>query len=133
MSAPTTTGAPHPPRDDPPRRELPAPEDRGTLRVHPSVVRRIAERCADLTPGVVRAPRGLGRGDQGSRAHVSGDGNDVDIALDVALRYPTAVRGAAAALRRRVAEEVRRVTGYHVRSVHVTVSALLPETTPRVE
>ncbi|MCP2258328.1 putative conserved protein YloU, alkaline shock protein (Asp23) family [Streptoalloteichus tenebrarius] len=134
MSAPPTAASAgeRPPGADAPR-DLPDPADRGRLRVNPSVVRRIAERCADLTPGTVRAPRGMGRGDRGARAHVSGSGHDVDIELDVALRYPSAVRETADALRHRITEEVSRVTGYHVRSVHVTVSALLPETPPRVE
>lgn len=113
-------------------------EDRGTLEVHPSVVRKVAERAADSVTAVVRSPRkiaGIGAGEHGASARVSGFGGDVDVALDVALRYPSPVREVADELRSHVTDEVHRITGYRVRSVRVTVSALLPEPsrTSRVE
>lgn len=109
-------------------------EERGTLEVHPSVVRKVAERVADLTPGTLRAPRriaGIEAGEQGASAKVDGAGGDVEIALDVALQYPSPVHELAEQLRHRVTDEVHRITGYRVRSVRVTVSALLPDTRPR--
>ncbi len=116
--------------------QLPA-EDRGSLEVHPTVVRKVAERAADATPGVVRAPRkiaGIGAGEQGASAKIDGFGNEVDVMLDVALRYPSPVRELTDEMRRRVTDEVHRITGYRVRSVRITVSALLPESrTRRVE
>ncbi|MGH4022522.1 MAG: Asp23/Gls24 family envelope stress response protein [Pseudonocardiaceae bacterium] len=111
-------------------------DDRGTLEVNPSVVRKVAQWAADLTPGTLRAPRrvaGIGAGEHGSTAKVDGAGNDIDITLDVALRYPSPVREITDQVRRQVTDEVRRITGYRVRAVRVTVSALLPETRPRVE
>lgn len=114
--------------------DQPSPEDRGTLEVHPSVVRKVAERAADETPGTLRAPRKIiGTGEHGASAKIDGFGNDIDISLDVAMRYPSPVRELAEDLRRRVTDEVHRITGYRVRSVRVTVSALLPESRPRVE
>lgn len=123
--------------EDPPGPDRPTADDRGTLEVHPIVVRKVAERVADLTPGTLRAPRriaGMDAGEQGASAKVGGFGGDVDVMLDVALRYPSPVRELADQLRRRVTEEVHRITGYRVRSVRVTVSALLPDPPrPRVE
>ena len=117
--------------------ERPPIEDRGILEVHPSVVRKVAERVADLTPGTLRATRriaGIDAGEQGASAKVGGFGGDVDVTLDVALRYPSPVRELTDELRRRVTEEVHRITGYRVRSVRVKVSALLPDPPrPRVE
>lgn len=109
-------------------------EERGTLEVHPTVVRKVAERAADETPGTQRVPRrvaGIGAGQQGSSAKVTGSGGEVDVALDLAVRYPSPVRDLADEVRRNVTGAVRRLTGYRVRSVRVTVSALLPEARPR--
>lgn len=120
-----------------PNGTLPVPEERGALKVHQIVVRKVAEHAADGTPGTLPARRtvaGISAGQQGASAKVDNRGDEVDIRLDVALRYPAPVRETVAELRRRVTEEVRRITGYHAHSVDVTVSALLPEPTrPRVE
>lgn len=117
--------------------DLPATEDRGSLEVHPTVVRKVAERAADSTPGAVKAPRriaGIGAGEQGASAKIDGFGGEVDVTLDVALRYPSPVRELTDDMRRRVTDEVQRITGYQVRSVRITVSALLPQSRPsRVE
>lgn len=110
--------------------DRPATEDRGTLEVHPSVVRKVAERAADLTDGTLRSQRriaGIDAGEHGVSAKVDGFGGDVDITLDVALRYPSPVPELADSLRQRVTEEVRRITGYRVRSIRINVSSLLPE------
>ena len=119
-----------------PDKVLSAPEERGALEVHQTVVRKVAEHAADDTPGTLptrRTVAGVGVGQQGASAKVGG-GGEVDIRLEVALRYPAPVRETVAELRRRVTDEVRHITGYHVHSVDVTVAALLPESTrPRVE
>jgi uncharacterized alkaline shock family protein YloU len=121
----------------PDRAVLAAPEERGALEVHQTVVRKVAEHAADTTPGTLptrRTVAGVGVGQQGASAKVGAGGGEVDIRLEVALRYPEPVRETVAELRRRVLDEVRRITGYQVHSVDVTVSALLPEPTrPRVE
>ena len=112
--------------------KLPAPEERGSLEVSPTVVRKVAQRAADRTPGTLRASRRTG-GKHGSSARVDGTDSTVDIVLDVALRYPAPVREITETVRRQVTDEVRRIPGYRVRAVTFTVSALLPETRPRVE
>lgn len=110
--------------------ERPAVEDRGTLRVHPAVVARIAERAADATAGTVAVSHRFataGTGRRGCGARVSDRGDALDIALNVAVRYPASVSGLSERLRGRVSEQVQRLTGRRVRRVAVTVSALLPE------
>ncbi|MGQ0837875.1 Asp23/Gls24 family envelope stress response protein [Actinokineospora sp.] len=113
-----------------------APEDRGGLRIDPVVVRKVAQRAADETPGTTAVQRklaGLGIGSQGSTATVTGDGDHVELRIDLALHYPAAVREVVADVRARVTEAVERITAYRVRGVDVTVSALRPEIRPRVE
>ncbi|AHH95999.1 hypothetical protein GCM10010174_51250 [Kutzneria viridogrisea] len=105
------------------------PEERGSLRIDPSVVRKLAEHAADLAPGTARAGR------RGASAKVSGSGNEVDLRLELGLSYPAQVRETVAAVREQVSGEVQRLTGYRVRSVDVVVSALLaaPISRNRVE
>ncbi|SFB45177.1 Uncharacterized conserved protein YloU, alkaline shock protein (Asp23) family [Amycolatopsis marina] len=118
--------------DSPP---LPEPEERGSLSIGHTVVRKVAQRAADDVPGTTRAQRrvaGLGVGAHGANVHVSGRDNDVDLALDLALRYPSPVRETASAVRASVTEEVERITSYRVRTLSVTVSALEAARPPRV-
>lgn len=108
-------------------------DERGRLRIDPSVVRKVAERAADLTPGVVPVTRkvtGISLGSTGVTAHVTITGQRVDLCVELALRYPGAVRCTADELRRRIADEVQRITSYQVNSTAVTVTALLPEPEP---
>ncbi|MDT8914058.1 Asp23/Gls24 family envelope stress response protein [Amycolatopsis sp. PS_44_ISF1] len=111
---------------DRPRAGLAEPGERGTLSIAHAVVRKIAQHAADQVPGTVRAGR------TGARVRVGGQDNDVDLALDLALRYPGPVRAVTGDVRSKVTEEVERITAYRVRSVAVTVSALLPDARPRV-
>jgi uncharacterized alkaline shock family protein YloU len=103
-----------------------AREDRGRLEVDPAVVRKVARRAADHAPATLRTPRG-------TTVRVSGHGADVNLSVELALRYPVAVREAVAEVRDRVRGDVERITGYRVRGVDVTVAALLPESRSRVE
>lgn len=122
-------------RTDRPPAELPPPEQRGTLEVSQSVVRKVAEHAADQVPGTIRATRrmaGVGLGLRGATVRVGGSGNEVELSIDLALAYPSPVREIVADLREQVAAQVMRTTGYQVRSVDVTVSALQPEERPRV-
>ncbi|TCP55280.1 putative alkaline shock family protein YloU [Tamaricihabitans halophyticus] len=112
------------------------PEDRGTLHIADAVVRKVAQRTADLVPGTARAQRkvaGVGIGTTGSTAKVTCQGNEAEVQLDIAVHYPTPIRPVVAEIRERVIDEVARITAYRVRGVKVTVSALLPETQARVE
>ncbi|MFI5608194.1 Asp23/Gls24 family envelope stress response protein [Amycolatopsis sp. NPDC051903] len=120
---------------DLPRGDLAEPEERGSLSIAHAVVRKVAQHAADQVPGTVLAERrvaGLARGRSGATAKVGGEDNDVDLALDLALRYPAPVRAVTGDVRAKVTEEVERITAYHVRSIAVTVSALLPDASPRV-
>jgi hypothetical protein len=76
------------------------PDERGQLRIDPSVLRKIAEHTADLTPGTLRARRtvaGVGVGSAGATAKATVTGQRVDLRVELALRYPGALhRGTAA-------------------------------------
>ena len=107
-------------------RTLAEPAERGTLTIGHAVVRKIAQHAADRVPGTARDGR------KGAKAKVGGLDNDVDLALDLALHYPAAVRAVVGDVREKVTEEVELLTGYRVRTLAVTVSALLPDVPPRV-
>lgn len=112
------------------------PEERGRLRIDPSVLCKIAERTADLTPDTLPAPRtvaGVGLGNAGATAKATVSGQRVDLLIELALRYPGPVRSTVDRLRSRIGDEVRRITGYQVRSIAVTVTALLPEPSPGLQ
>ncbi|HEY6421887.1 MAG TPA: Asp23/Gls24 family envelope stress response protein [Pseudonocardiaceae bacterium] len=111
------------------------PDDRGRLRIDPSVLRKVAEHTADHTPGTVAAPRtvaGVGLGATGATARVTVTTQRVDLRVELALRYPGPVRTIVDQLRARITDELQRITGYQVRSIAVTVTALLPEPSSRV-
>nr|WP_202507770.1 Asp23/Gls24 family envelope stress response protein [Amycolatopsis rubida] len=100
-----------------------------------AVVRKVAQHAADQVPGTMLTERrvaGVSTGMTGTSAKVSGSDNDVELSLDLALRYPAPVREVTGQVRAKVVEEVERITSYHVRSVAVTVTALLPDVPPRV-
>lgn len=101
--------------------------ERGTLEIAFSVVRRIAEHAADTTEGTIRTERrlvGVGLGEAGSTAKVSGYGDQVDLRLEVPLAYPAPIALTVEAVRGNVRERVQTLTGYAVRALDVTVSAL---------
>lgn len=128
-----TETPPEPSTPDEP--ELPPPERRGRLEIDQSVVRKVAEHTADLVPGTVKATRrlvGVEVGERGATVRVSGSGNQVELSVDLALKYPSAIREIVADVRTQISEQVGKTTGYRVQAVDVTVSALLPETQPRV-
>jgi uncharacterized alkaline shock family protein YloU len=112
------------------------PEERGRLRIDPLVLRKIAEHTVDLMPDTLPAPRtvaGVGLGNAGATAKATVSGQRVDLLLELALRYPGPVRSTVDRLRSRIGDEVRRITGYQVRSIAVTVTALLPEPSPGLQ
>ncbi|SFQ60298.1 Uncharacterized conserved protein YloU, alkaline shock protein (Asp23) family [Amycolatopsis arida] len=114
---------------------LPDPGERGTLTVDHTVVRKVARRAADRVDGTARVERriaGIGVGEHRAGVTISEHGNDVDLALDLALRYPAPVREVAAAVRAAVTAEVGRITGYRVRGVAITVSTLRPDVASHV-
>ncbi|WP_344856430.1 Asp23/Gls24 family envelope stress response protein [Amycolatopsis ultiminotia] len=121
---------------DLPRDEPPEPAERGSLSIAHAVVRKVAQHAADQVPGTVPSAHrvaGVHTGTSGATVKVGGSDNDVDLALELALRYPAPVRTVTGEVRSKVTEEVERITSYHVRSLAVTVSALLPDVRPRVQ
>lgn len=106
------------------------PDARGRLDIHPAVLRKIVEYAADQAPGILRRARtvaGFDVGDAGSKAHVTpgaGAPEAVDVRLELALEYPSAVRDVVADVRRRVGAELTRLAGRHVRHLAVTVTGL---------
>ncbi len=113
------------------------PEERGRLDIDRAVLRKIAEHAADVEPDCVRVRRrvaGVGLGEHGASARVSGPDRELRVRLDVALRYPAAVATTVRSVRERVREELVRTAGCTARSIDVTVSMLVAEQPgPRVE
>ncbi|WP_308258322.1 hypothetical protein [Saccharothrix obliqua] len=95
---------------------------RGALDIRPGVLRKVATRAVSLVDGVGHGPS----------VKVHDEGGVLDVAVRIALHYPSPVLPAATAVRRSVAGEVERITGYRVRDVTVTVAALRPAPRPRV-
>ncbi|MGH3916318.1 MAG: Asp23/Gls24 family envelope stress response protein [Pseudonocardiaceae bacterium] len=129
-----TTTEPPSVADTPPDSPAPPPVvdpgERGRLRIDPSVLRKVAAHVADRTPGALPTPRtvaGIGLGSAGATVRVAVTGQRVDLNVELALGYPGPVRATVEQLRGRVGDELRRITGYQVRSIAVTVTALLPE------
>lgn len=109
--------------------------DRGWLKIDHTVVKKVAQHAVDRVPGIAaerRGPAGIGRSQGGSSARIQGEGNNVDLALDLALHYPASVRSVIADVREQVTAEIERVTSYRVRTIAITVSALEPDIPPRV-
>lgn len=107
-----------------------AVEDRGSLEIHPVVLRKIVEHAADQVAGTLRHERrlaGIEVGEAGARAKVttgSGGPTSVDVRLELTLRYPAPVRSVVAAVRAQVDGELDRIAGHRVRALAVTVSGL---------
>ncbi|WP_086825608.1 hypothetical protein [Allokutzneria sp. NRRL B-24872] len=119
------------PEDSPAEQEVVLAEEseRGSLEIHPAVLRKLVQRIVDDCPDTVRTRGRLG-GEHGATARISGDAREMDIAVELALRYPSPVREAVESLRTKLVDEMGRITGHRVRAVDVTVSALLPENRP---
>ncbi len=117
------------------QRELAEPTERGRLNIDRTVLRKIAEHAADAhSARVRRRVAGVGLGEQGSSARLSGPDRELHVRLDVALRYPAPVQETVRSIRENVHEQLDGLAGCHVRAVEVTVSALVPPNEPtRVE
>lgn len=106
------------------------PGDRGALDIDPLVLRKVVEYAADQVPGTMRLGRrvaGIDVGHPGARARVvtgNGDPTAVDVRLEVTLHYPAEIRGVVDAVRRKVDDELVRITGHRVRTLAVTVAGL---------
>jgi uncharacterized alkaline shock family protein YloU len=119
----------------------PAVDDRGTLEIHPTVLRKIVEHAADQVPGTLRHARrlaGIDVGEAGASAKIttgSGDPAAVDVRLELTLQYPAPVRTVVETVRAKVSDELTRIAGCHVRALTVTVSGLrgAPAATARLQ
>lgn len=103
--------------------------DRGRLEIAPAALRRIAEHASDLVPGTTRVRRriaGVRVGEQGASAQLRGPERELRVRLDVALHYPSPAHQVVGQVRESVSEELAKQAGCRVRSVDVTVSALVP-------
>lgn len=98
-------------------------ETRGTLQIDHLVVRKIAEHTVDADRSTTTVTRTLGA-DRGASVRVGGTGDQVDLTLDMGMDYPADLRAAVRTVRATVSDEIHRLTGYRVRSIDVTISAL---------
>lgn len=103
------------------------PEERGSLDISTTALRKIAEHAADLVYGSARAKRRIGGAEEGASARVSGPEQELRIQLDLALRYPVPIRQTVDSVREQVAGELSRLAACTVRDIAVHISALVPE------
>lgn len=105
------------------------PGERGKLEINREVLRKITEYAADRVPGCVRVRRriaGLGLGEHGSSAKLTGPDRELRIQLDLALHYPTPIPETVASVRERVSAELEAFADCGIRRIDVSVSALVP-------
>lgn len=136
MSEPTAGGATvvaRAPASGPPlgRTEEGEESHRGRLVVDDRVVEKVAAYAVHQVDGATGAPRRLlgvtvgeahEDGDARVKAHVDGSIATVEVAL--AVRWPASVRQVAAETRRRVREEVARITDVEVRQIDIEVVSM---------
>ena len=118
------------------RRALAEPAERGSLDIHPTVLRTIVEHAADAVPGTLRNERrlaGIDVGESGASARVTVGGGEpapVDVRLELTLRYPATVRTVVDAVRAAVAEDLARLAGHRMRALSITVTGLRGASAP---
>ncbi|HEY0812709.1 MAG TPA: Asp23/Gls24 family envelope stress response protein [Pseudonocardia sp.] len=106
--------------------------ERGSLDIHPTVLRKIVEHAADSVPGTLRNGRrlaGIDVGEAGASARVTvgtGDPTPVDVRVELTLRYPTTVRSVVEDVRAAVADDLARLAGHRVRALAVTITGMRP-------
>ena len=119
--------------------ELRDPAERGRLTVADRVVERVAGHAVTLVDGASAAPRrvlgvpvGGARPDQEASVRAEVDGSTATVDASVAIGWPASVGAVSAALRRRVREDVERITGVHVAHIDIdVVSLVVPSAKPR--
>ena len=114
-----------------------APEERGRLTIADRVVERVAGHAATQVDGAAAAPRrllgisvGEARPDAEAAVRATVDGSVATVEATVAVAWPQSVRRVTDALRARVREDVRRITGVEVAHVDVDVVDFVPATAP---
>jgi uncharacterized alkaline shock family protein YloU len=111
--------------------ELGDPAERGSLTVADRVVERVAGHAVTLVDGASAAPRrvlgvsvGEARDDREASVDARVDGHTATISTSVAIGWPASVREVAARLRRRVRDDVERLTGARVAHVDIDVVSM---------
>lgn len=103
-------------------------DERGTTRIAPNVVERIAEVAAGEVAETIAIPRRLLGVSVGSEhtARVKANVNAARASLrvDLAVRYPAPVSKVAEAVRRQITDRLGELAGIAVLSVDVTVRSL---------
>lgn len=98
---------------------------RGVTEIAPRVMEKLALRAAVELDGVELAPGprlALRRTTSAASARI--DGQHVDLALDVALRYPMPIAAAADQIRAHVRERISSLAGLEVDRIAITVAFL---------
>ena len=127
------------PADVGPFPELGDPAERGSLTVADRVVERVAGHAVTLVDGASAAPRrvlgvsvGGPRPDQEASVDARVDGSTATVDASVAIGWPASVVAVSDQLRRRVREDVERITGVRVAHVDIDVVSLVaPAARPR--
>ena len=109
------------------------PEERGRL----TVAERVAGHAATQVDGAAAAPRRLlgisvggSRPDAEAAVRATVDGHVATVTATIAVAWPQSVRRVTEALRARVREDVRRITGVEVAHVDVDVVDFATATAP---
>lgn len=107
------------------------PADRGTLTVADRVVERVAGHAVTLVEAAAAAPRRVlgvqvGEAAAEDRANVQArvHGDTASVEATIAVAWPASVRDVAARTRRRIREEVSRITDVRVDHVDIDVVSL---------
>ena len=117
--------------------ELPAAEDRGALTIAEKVVERVAGYAVTRVEGASAAPRrvlgvkvGETRPDSEASVDARVEGRTAVVSATVAITWPHPVRTVAARLRRKVRDDVARMTGVDVAQIDLDVVQLSAPTAP---
>lgn len=114
----------------------PPPERRGTTRVAPRVVEKIAATAADEADDVAGGPHGSRRRGSGSRGGVRVEAtireHGAEIAVVAVVYYPVVVRDIADDLRARITWRVEELTGIRVDTVDIDISGFVLQRQERV-
>ena len=118
--------------------DLAPADERGTLTVDDRVVERVAGYAVVLVDGAAAAPRRVlgvkvGDADVDDEAHVRARvaGRTATIEASIAVRWPAPVQAVAAETRRRIRDDVARITGVMVDHVDLDVVSLAVPPAPR--
>lgn len=104
-----------------------APEDRGTLRIAPRVVERIAAAAAAEVRGVGRRQEGQ----PGVRVAASLHGSAARLRVGLPIAYPLPIRATVAQVRQHISERIQAFTDVTPSRIDVEVTEFTLPTRPR--